>query len=142
MRYRISAVASSLMNDISMAPADGCPGRTVTCSGISGEAILGVAPFALTCAAFTQPLLARGIKISMDGRGRALDNVFVERLWRTVKYDEVYLKCYLSQVEAHTNLERFFRFYNDHRPHSAFGDADPKTPMQVYLGNRPLAFSA
>ena len=95
-----------------------------------------------TCAAFTQPLLARGIKISMDGRGLALDNVFVERLWRTVKYDEVYLKCYLSQVEAHTNLDRFFRFYNDHRPHSAFGDAEPKTPMEVYREPAAIALSA
>jgi putative transposase len=85
-----------------------------------------------TSAEFTQPLLARGIKISMDGRGRALDNVFVERLWRTVKYDEVYLKSYRSQVDAYTNLETFFRFYNDRRPHSAFGDTDPMTPMEVY----------
>ena len=85
-----------------------------------------------TSAEFTQPLLARGIRISMDGRGRALDNVFVERLWRTVKYDEVYLKSYRSLVDAHTNLETFFRFYNDHRPHSAFGDTDPMTPMEVY----------
>ena len=85
-----------------------------------------------TSSEFTQPLLARGIKISMDGRGRALDNVFVERLWRTVKYDEVYLKSYRSQVDAYTNLDTFFRFYNDRRPHSAFGDADPMTPMEVY----------
>ena len=68
----------------------------------------------------------------MDGRGRALDNVFVERLWRTVKYDEVYLKSYRSQIEAYTNLEIFFRFYNEQRPHSAFGMANPKTPMEVY----------
>lgn len=85
-----------------------------------------------TSAEFTQPLLARGIKLSMDGRGRALDNVFVERLWRTVKYDEVYLKSYRSQVDAYTNLETFFAFYNERRPHSAFGDAAPQTPMEVY----------
>jgi len=60
-----------------------------------------------TSAEFTQPLLARGIKLSMDSRGRALDNVFVERLWRTVKYDEVYLKSYRSQIDAYTNLETF-----------------------------------
>lgn len=95
-----------------------------------------------TSADFTQPLLARGIKISMDGRGRALDNVFVERLWRTVKYDEVYLKCYLSQVEAHTNLDRFLRFYNERRPHSAFGDTDPKTPMEVYRQPAVIELSA
>ncbi|MFZ9703617.1 MAG: IS3 family transposase [Candidatus Limnocylindrus sp.] len=92
-----------------------------------------------TSAEFTQPLLARGVKISMDGRGRALDNVFVERLWRTVKYDEVYLKSYQSQIDAYTNLDTFFRFYNDRRPHSAFGMADPKTPMEVY--RQPIALA-
>jgi putative transposase len=94
-----------------------------------------------TSAEFTQPLLARGIKISMDGRGRALDNVFVERLWRTVKYDEVYLKSYRSQVDAFTNLETFFCFYNERRPHSAFGDAAPMTPMEVYRVQVPLAIN-
>ena len=78
----------------------------------------------------------------MDGKGRCLDNVFVERLWRTVKYDEIYLKSYQSQVEADTNLETFFRFYNDRRPHSAFGNTDPMTPMQVYRRDRPIALSA
>ena len=94
-----------------------------------------------TSAEFTQPLLARGVKLSMDGRGRALDNVFVERLWRTVKYEEVYLKSYGSQIEAYANLETFFRFYNDHRPHSAFGIVAPKTPMQVYRQPGPLAIN-
>ena len=92
-----------------------------------------------TSAEFTQPLLARGVKLSMDGRGRALDNVFVERLWRTVKYDEVYLKSYCSQIDAYTNLETFFRFYNEQRPHSAFGMADPKTPLEVY--RQPVALA-
>jgi putative transposase len=94
-----------------------------------------------TSAEFTQPLLARGIKLSMDGRGRALDNVFVERLWRTVKYDEVYLKSYRSQVDAYTNLETFFGFYNERRPHGAFGDAAPLTPMEVYRVQVPLAIN-
>jgi putative transposase len=85
-----------------------------------------------TSAEFTQPLLARGVKLSMDGRGRALDNVFIERLWRTVKYEEVYLKSYCSQVEAYTQLEAFFRFYNERRPHSAFGNQHPRTPLEVY----------
>jgi putative transposase len=92
-----------------------------------------------TSAEFTQPLLARGVKISMDGRGRALDNVFVERLWRTVKYDEVYLKSYRSQIEAYTNLDTFFRFYNEQRPHSAFGITSPKTPMEIY--RQPIALA-
>lgn len=94
-----------------------------------------------TSAEFTQPLLARGVKISMDGRGRALDNVFVERLWRTVKYDEVYLKSYCSQVDAYTNLDTFFRLYNEQRPHSAFGDTKPRTPMEVYRQPVPLAIN-
>jgi putative transposase len=85
-----------------------------------------------TSAEFTQPLLARGVEISMDGKGRALDNVFVERLWRTVKYEEVYLKSYRSRVEAYANLEAHFRFYNDHRPPGAFGAATPKTPIEIY----------
>ncbi len=94
-----------------------------------------------TSAEFTQPLLARGVKLSMDGRGRALDNVFVERLWRTVKYDEVYLKSYRSQIEAYTNLDTFFQFYNEQRPHSAFGLAAPRTPMEVYRQPVPLAIN-
>jgi putative transposase len=93
-----------------------------------------------TSAEFTQPLLALGVKLSMDGKGRCLDNVFVERLWRTVKWDEVYRKSYRSQIDAHANLDRFFRFYNEDRPHSAFpGDV---TPMEVYRGEVDLALSA
>ncbi len=93
-----------------------------------------------TSAEFTQPLLALGVKLSMDGKGRALDNVFVERLWRTVKYDEIYLKSYCSQIEAHTNLESFFRFYNERRPHSSLGR--DITPMEVYRRDLPVAISA
>ncbi len=93
-----------------------------------------------TSAEFTQPLLAAGVKLSMDGKGRALDNVFVERLWRTVKYEEVYLKSYSSQIEAETNLTAFFRFYNDRRPHSSLGR--DVTPMEVYRRDLPVALSA
>lgn len=92
-----------------------------------------------TSAEFTEPLLKAGIRLSMDGRGRALDNVFVERLWRTVKWDEVYLKSYRSQIDAYTNLEAFFGFYNEQRPHSAFGDA---TPGEVYRGKTSIAVNA
>lgn len=85
-----------------------------------------------TSAEFTEPLLSRGIRLSMDGKGRALDNVFVERLWRTVKWDEVYRKSYRSMIDADKNLDWFFHFYNEARPHSAFpGDV---TPMEVYRG--------
>lgn len=86
---------------------------------------------------FTQPLLDLGVKLSMDGKGRALDNVFVERLWRTVKWDEVYRKSYRSQVDAHANLDWFFRFYNEQRPHSAF--AGDVTPLEVYRATMPIA---
>lgn len=92
-----------------------------------------------TSAQFTAPLLALGVKLSMDGKGRCLDNIFVERLWRTVKYDEIYLKSYRSQVDADVNLERFFRFYNDARPHSSLGGA---TPAEIHRGDVRLAVNA
>jgi len=95
-----------------------------------------------TSAEFTQPLLARHVKLSMDGKGRALDNVFVERLWRTVKYTEVYLKSYASQIDAFKNLDVFFRFYNEDRPHSAFGETTILTPMDVYRRDMQPALSA
>jgi len=62
-----------------------------------------------------------GVQISMDGKGRARDNVFVERLWRTVKYEEVYLRDYASPREAHQGLAAYFLFYNEVRPHQALG---------------------
>ena len=86
-----------------------------------------------TSAEFTGLLLARGVKLSMDGKGRCLDNVFVERLWRTVKYEEVYLRCYVSMVDAHAQLERFFRFYNERRPHSSLEDATPGEAYRATL---------
>jgi putative transposase len=89
-----------------------------------------------TSAEFTQPLLALGVKLSMDGKGRCLDNVFVERLWRSVKYEEVYLKAYVSLVDAHAQLDTYFRFYNERRPHSSLGDA---TPGETYRAIPPVA---
>jgi putative transposase len=89
-----------------------------------------------TSAEFTGLLLARGVKLSMDGKGRCLDNVFVERLWRTVKYEEVYLKSYVSLVDAHAQLDRFFRFYNERRAHASLADA---TPAEVYKAMLPVA---
>ena len=67
----------------------------------------------------------------MDGRGRALDNVFVERLWRTVKYEEVYLRDYQSVWDARQHLARYFAFYNEERLHQALGY---RTPAAVYRG--------
>ena len=78
-----------------------------------------------TSAEFTQPLLAAGVKLSMDGKGRCLDNVFVERLWRTVKYEEIYLKSYTSLIDAHAQLDTYFQFYNERRPHKAHGGVPP-----------------
>ncbi len=73
-----------------------------------------------TCLEFTKILCDKGIQISMDGRGRALDNIWIERFWRTLKYEEVYLKCYSDGQEAYDSLTKFFCYYNEKRPHSAF----------------------
>jgi putative transposase len=83
-----------------------------------------------TSLAFTERLKQAGIQISMDGRGRALDNVFVERLWRSVKYEEVYLRDYQSVGDARQHLARYFGFYNWERLHQALGY---RTPAAVYL---------
>ena len=80
---------------------------------------------------FTAVLKNNHIAISMDGRGRVFDNIFIERLWRTVKYEEVYLKDYANVREAIRGLSDFFRRYNEERPHSALGD---RTPYEVYYG--------
>jgi putative transposase len=82
-----------------------------------------------TSLAYTTRLEEAGIRISWDGRGRALDNVFVERLWRSVKWEEVYLKDYQTGADAVGGLGRYFRFYNHERPHQAL---DYRTPAQVY----------
>lgn len=82
-----------------------------------------------TSAAFTGRLAHAGIRISWDGRGRALDNIFVERLWRSVKYEEVYLHDYETVPEAVGGLARYFRFYNEERLHQAL---DYQTPAQVF----------
>jgi putative transposase len=78
-----------------------------------------------TADAFTRVLRERGIAISMDGKGRYLDNVFVERLWRSVKYEEVYLHAYENVAEARAGIGRYLGFYNDERPHQALGYQTP-----------------
>jgi len=78
-----------------------------------------------TSEAFTQRLLKQGVRISMDGRGRAFDNIFIERLWRTVKYEEVYLRDYESVPHATDSLTAYFDFYNHERPHQALDYATP-----------------
>ena len=78
---------------------------------------------------FTGVLKAHGIAISMDGRGRALDNIFVERLWRSVKYEDVYLKGYANPMDLMMGLTEYFVFYNGERPHQSLGN---RTPAKVY----------
>ena len=82
-----------------------------------------------TSHAFTSELESRGIRISMDGKGRALDNVFIERLWRSLKYEEVYLKSYDSVTDLRSSLETYFDFYCNERPHQALAG---QTPASVY----------
>ncbi len=84
-----------------------------------------------TCAEFIKVLEDAKIEISMDGKGRALDNIFVERLWRTVKYNNVYIKGYRTIPEAHEGLKEFFDDYNMERRHSSLGY---KTPWSVFSG--------
>jgi putative transposase len=85
-----------------------------------------------TAAAFTGRLELAGVAVSMDGRGRALDNVFVERLWRSVKYEDIYIQGYDTVPELHRGLARYFAFYNDERSHQSLGY---RTPAAVYRGS-------
>ena len=82
-----------------------------------------------TSEGFTGLLLANDVKISMDGKGRALDNIFVERLWRSVKYESVYLNQWETVQEARIGLNDYFEFYNNERPHQSL---NYKTPAEVY----------
>jgi putative transposase len=92
-----------------------------------------------TCTAFTSVLIENSIAISMDGKGSWRDNVFVERLWRSVKYEEVYLKAYESVGEARASIGRYLDFFNRRRPHSSL---DRRTPDEAYFGSRALAVAA
>ena len=83
-----------------------------------------------TAAAFTGTLAAAGVRISMDGRGRWMDNVFIERLWRSLKYEDIYLKGYADGREAKAGIASWITFYNGRRPHQALGN---RTPMAVWL---------
>jgi putative transposase len=92
-----------------------------------------------TGAAFTSALSRNGIAISMDGKGAWRDNVFVERLWRSVKYEEVYLRAYNSVSDARASLGRYLDFYNNRRPHSSLDDM---TPDQAYFPMLPFRLAA
>ena len=93
----------------------------------------------LTSEAFTGLLKEHRIRISMDGKGRALDNIFVERWWRSVKYEEVYPRQYQNLREARAGLSAYFRFYNTERPHPSLAN---RTPADVYADVRPLPHAA
>jgi putative transposase len=90
-----------------------------------------------TCEAFIGALSEQGIAISMDGKGRCLDNIFCERLWRSLKYEEVYLKAYETVAEAKQEIGNWFAFYNDERPHQALNYA---TPQQFFAANGACAY--
>ena len=93
----------------------------------------------LTSGEFTGLLKTDDIRISMDGKGSWRDNVFVERLWKTLKYEEVYLKAYDSVTDAKTHLTTYIRFYNERRPHRAL---DGKTPDATYFAALASAIRA
>jgi putative transposase len=87
-----------------------------------------------TSADFTEVLLEAGVKISMDGKGRCIDNVFVERLWRSLKYEDIYLKAYANLAEARAGIARYFTFYNERRRHQALGNQTPAAFYDSLLG--------
>ncbi len=92
-----------------------------------------------TSAEFISLIQGHGIQVSMDGQGRWVDNVLVERLWKSVKYEEVYLHAYDSVAHARQGLHRYFQFYNQRRPHSSL---DGKTPDSVYFDSLPIQQAA
>ena len=92
-----------------------------------------------TSIAFTDVLKDNSIQISMDGKGQWIDNVFIERLWRSLKYECVYLNAFRNFKDAQHQLGVWFNYYNDERPHSKLDDL---TPSEVYAGIRPLTLAA
>lgn len=92
-----------------------------------------------TSDAFTRVLKDDKVRISMDGKGRALDNIFVERLWRSVKYEEIYIKQYQSMQETRAGLDAYFRFFNEQRPHQAL---NYRTPAEIHDANSPWPMAA
>jgi len=86
-----------------------------------------------TSEVFTAMLLANGIQISMDGKGRAIDNIFIERLWRSVKYEDIYMNCYEDGLALYKGMEAYFQFYNRERPHQSL---DYDTPAMRYLNGQ------
>ena len=127
-RYVLSwEVSVSLDTSFSMAAMDWAleKGRPENCNTDQGAQF--------TSEAFTDRLEKHGVKISMDGRGRAMDNTFMERLWRSVKYENNFLHNYADVSEVITGLKHYFRFHNHQRPHQSLRN---QTPSAVYLGNK------
>src|SRR5436305_2110718 len=89
-----------------------------------------------TAQAWTSRLVAAGVAVSMDGKGRCLDNVFVERLWRSLKYEDIYIKCYETVPELRAGLLVYFGFYNTERPHQSL---DNQAPAEVYRQSKLAA---
>ncbi|MBN2602270.1 MAG: IS3 family transposase, partial [Candidatus Marinimicrobia bacterium] len=87
---------------------------------------------------FTSILENNQIRISMDGRGRVFDNIFIERLWRTVKYEEIYLKEYSTGIEVYNSLKKYFQFYNQERFHQSL---NYQTPKKVYFSEKYEQYS-
>ena len=90
-----------------------------------------------TSAAFTGVLAASGVRISMDGKGRYLDNIFIERLWRSLKYEDIYIKAYASVPEARRGIGGWLSFYNDERLHQALGY---RTPCEVFRASATYGY--
>jgi len=90
-----------------------------------------------TCEAFIATLADQGIRISMDGKGRCLDNIFCERLWRSLKYEDIYLRAYETTKEARTGIGQWFTFYNDARPHQSL---KYQTPRHFFEATRACAY--
>lgn len=88
-----------------------------------------------TAAAFIETLQAQGVQISMDGKGRFLDNIFIERLWRSLKYEEVFIKAYASVAEARRSIGNWISFYNDERKHQSL---EYCTPKEIFETNQPM----
>jgi putative transposase len=90
-----------------------------------------------TSADFIDTLEARGVRVSMDGKGRYLDNIFIERLWRSLKYEEVFIKAYSTVSEARKGINAWILFYNDRRPHQAL---EYRTPREVFEGKKACGY--
>lgn len=121
-KLSISLDAGFCMEALEEALMKGCPEIFNTDQGCQ-----------FTSSSWIEMLEAHGVQISMDGKGRCMDNIYVERLWRSLKYEEVYLKSYESVYEAKQSLTDYMEFYNNQRPHQAL---DYKTPAEVYFNNR------